>query len=327
MPREARLDAPGTLHHVMIRGIERADIFRDDKDREHFLWRAGEIVKATGTRILAWVLMDNHVHLLLFSGSSGLPKFMRRLLTGYALWFNRRYQRAGHLFQNRYKSIVCEEDQYLLELVRYIHLNPLRSQVVQNLEELDRYRWSGHGVLIGKVRQDWQERKYVLNQFGRGERQSVRAYRKFIEEGKGLGRRPELVGGGLVRSLGGWSKVLSLRNRGEETEHDSRILGSGDFVQAVMRDAEEAIARQLRNRGTKRIEEMIRRMCRESGVSEKELGSGSQRRRVSEVRTEIACYLSRETGISMAEMARRLGVGTSAIAMAMRRRNCEGRKL
>jgi predicted ArsR family transcriptional regulator len=104
-------------------------------------------------------------------------------------------------------------------------------------------------------------------------------------------------------------------------------LGSGDFVQVVMRDAEEAIARQVRNRGTKTIEETIRRMCRKSGVSEKELGSGGQRRRVSEVRTEIACYLSREMGISMAEIARRLGVGTSAIAMAIRRRDSEGDKL
>jgi REP element-mobilizing transposase RayT len=311
----------------MIRGIERADIFRDDKDREHFLSRVGEIGKDSGTRILAWVLMDNHVHLLLFSGSLGLPKFMRRLLTGYALWFNRRYQRAGHLFQNRYKSIVCEEEQYLLELVRYIHLNPLRSHVVKSIEALDRYRWSGHGVIMGKVRQDWQEKEYVLNQFGRGGKQSVRAYRKFIEEGKGLGRRPELVGGGLIRSLGGWSRVLSLRNWGEETEHDSRILGGGDFVQKVIRDAEEAIARQVRNRGKKTIEEMIRRICRESGVSEKELRSGSQRRRVSGVRAEIACYLSREMGVAMAEIARRLGVGTSAVAMAIRRRDPEGDKL
>jgi transposase-like protein len=180
---------------------------------------------------------------------------------------------------------------------------------------------------MGKVRQDWQEKEYVLNQFGRGERQSVRAYRRFIEEGKGLGRRPELVGGGLVRSLGGWSKVLSLRNRGEETEHDSRILGGGDFVRAVIREAEEAIARQVRNRGRKTIEERIRRMCREAGVSEEELRSGSQRRRVSGVRTEIAYYLSREMGISMAEIARSLGVGTSAIAMAIKRRNSEGLEL
>ena len=321
MPRQARLDAPGTLHHVMIRGIERADIFQDDKDRGQFLSRVGEIGKATGTRIVAWALMDNHVHLLLFSGSSGLPRFMRRLLTGYAMWFNRRHQRAGHLFQNRYKSIVCEEDRYLLELVRYIHLNPLRSHTVQSLEELDRYPWSGHGVLVGKIRHDWQEKEYVLNQFGRVEKQSIRAYRKFIEEGEGLGRRPELVGGGLVRSLGGWSKVLSMRGRGEEVENDSRILGSGDFVQVVIREAEETIARQVRNRGAKPIEEIIRRMCRESGVSEKEVSSGSQRRRVSAARAEIACYLSREMGISMAEMARRLGVGTSAIAMAIRRRN------
>jgi len=321
MPRQARLDAPGTLHHVMIRGIERADIFQDDKDRGQFLSRVGEIGKATGTRIVAWALMDNHVHLLLFSGSSGLPRFMRRLLTGYAMWFNRRHQRAGHLFQNRYKSIVCEEDRYLLELVRYIHLNPLRSHTVQSLEELDRYPWSGHGVLVGKIRHDWQEKEYVLNQFGRVEKQSIRAYRKFIEEGEGLGRRPELVGGGLVRSLGGWSKVLSMRGRGEGVENDSRILGSGDFVQVVIREAEETIARQVRNRGAKPIEEIIRRMCRESGVSEKEVSSGSQRRRVSAARAEIACYLSREMGISMAEMARRLGVGTSAIAMAIRRRN------
>jgi len=196
--------------------------------------------------------------------------------------------------------------------------------MVQNLEELDRYRWSGHSVLIGRLRHDWQEKEYVLNQFGKGEKRSVKAYRKFIEEGKELGKRPELVGGGLVRSLGGWSKVLSLRSRGEETEYDSRILGGGNFVQAVMREAEEAVARQVRKRGTKTIEETIRRICRESEVSEKELVSGGQRRRVTEVRTEIACYLSREMGISMAEIARRLGVGTSAIAMAIRRRNPKG---
>jgi putative transposase len=321
MPRQARLDAPGTLHHVMMRGIEGANIFSDDKDREDFISRVGEIGRSTETRILAWTLMDNHVHMLLFSGSSGLPRFMRRLLTGYAVRFNRRHQRSGHLFQNRYKSIVCEEDRYLLELVRYIHLNPIRSNVVQSLEELDEYRWSGHSAIIGKLRREWQEREYVLSQFGRRERQSIRAYRRFMEEGKGLGRRPELVGGGLIRSLGGWSKVLSLRSRGEEIEHDSRILGSGGFVQAVTREAEEAIARQVRKRGRKSIEEIIARMCKGSRVSEKEVRSGNQSRKAAKVRAEIACYLSREMGISMAEIARKLGVGASAIAMAIRRKN------
>ena len=141
MPRQARLDAPGTLHHVMIRGIEGANIFWDEKDRERFLSRVGEIGKATGTRILAWVLMDNHVHLLLFSGSSGLPRFMRRLLTGYALWFNRRHQRSGHLFQNRYKSIVCEEDveplvsgnRNMVFLLRF--LSQIRFQLLDHFSE------------------------------------------------------------------------------------------------------------------------------------------------------------------------------------------------
>jgi len=103
MPRQARLDSPGTLHHVMIRGIEGGRIFYDDEDRGNFLGRVGQVVERTGTRILAWVLMDNHVHLLLFSGPARISAFMRRLLTGYAVWFNRRHRRFGHLFQNRYK--------------------------------------------------------------------------------------------------------------------------------------------------------------------------------------------------------------------------------
>lgn len=133
MPRQARLDAPGTLHHVMIRGIERSPIFKDDQDRLDFTSRMGMLAKETGTKILAWALMRNHVHLLFFSGSAGISKFIRRLLTGYALRYNRRHRRNGHLFQNRHKSIICEEGSYLLELVRTIHLNSLRAAVAKSM--------------------------------------------------------------------------------------------------------------------------------------------------------------------------------------------------
>jgi putative transposase len=320
MPRQARLDAPGTLHHVMVRGIEGANIFHDDEDRENFLFRTGKVSGDTGTRILAWVEMDNHAHLLLFSGQPGISRFMRRLLTGYAVWFNRRHQRSGHLFQNRYKSILCEEDQYLLELVRYIHLNPVRASVVKSLKELDHYPWSGHGVLVGKIRNDWQETEYVLRQFGKEKGRAIRVYRKFIEEGIGIGQRLDLVGGGLIRSVGGWSRALSLRKRGERPEHDSRILGGGEFVERVMREADEIVARQMKHRGgSVSIDTVIRRMCKEEGVGEQELKSGGQRRRISEVRGRIASYLSREMGLCMAEIARNLGVGTSAVAMAIRK--------
>jgi hypothetical protein len=188
-----------------------------------------------------------HAHLLIFSGKTGLSAFMRKLLTGYAVRFNRRHRRVGHLFQNRYKSVVCEENPYLLELVRYIHLNPLRGSVVKDWEELLKtYRWSGHGVLAGKFRNDWQETEYVLRLFGGERKKAIRIYLRFMKEGKDMGRRPELVGGGLIQSLGGWSKVISLRHGGEKQEYDSRILGSGEFVQALLREADEGMDRQMR---------------------------------------------------------------------------------
>jgi putative transposase len=150
MPRSARLDFPDLLQHVIVRGVNRSDIFVDDDDRRRFLKRLSALLIETGTECFAWSLMTNHVHLLLRPRKTSLARLMRRLLTGYAISYNHRHQRSGHLFQNRYKSIVCDEDAYLLELLRYIHLNPLRAGLVSNMEELDRYPWAGHAVLMGK---------------------------------------------------------------------------------------------------------------------------------------------------------------------------------
>src|SRR3990172_4787201 len=193
MPRRARLDAPGTLHHVIVRGIERGRIVADHRDRGAFLTRLGAAAAATGTVLYAWTLLPNHAHLLLRSGPRGLPPFMRRFLTGYAGDFNRRHKRHGHLFQNRYKSIVVEEDAYFRELVRYLHLNPLRARLVPDLAQLDRYPWCGHAGLLGRGTPPWQDRAYVLAWFGRTERAAGRAYRAFLHEGIPQGRRPELV--------------------------------------------------------------------------------------------------------------------------------------
>src|SRR3990172_2456581 len=150
MPRGPRLDAPGTLHHVMVRGIERRAIFRDDADRADFVGRLAALAERGALQIYAWVLLPNHAHLLVRTGIRPLARTMRSLLTGYAGAFNRRHHRAGHLFQNRYKSVVVEEEAYFLELVRYLHLNPVRAGLVPNLAGLARYRWTGHAVLLGK---------------------------------------------------------------------------------------------------------------------------------------------------------------------------------
>jgi putative transposase len=143
MPRGPRIDAPGILHHVMARGIEKREIFRSDDDREELLARLGTICEEAETIVYAWCLMSNHFHLAVRTGSKPLAHAMRRLLTGYAAFFNTRYARTGHLFQNRYKSIVIDEERYFLGLVRYIHLNPVRAGVVPSVDALAGHRWSG----------------------------------------------------------------------------------------------------------------------------------------------------------------------------------------
>ena len=134
MPRKARIDAPGALHHIICRGFERRRIFLSDRDRDDFVKRLSHIVSDSGTLCYAWALIPNHFHLLLQTGNTAISTVMRRLLTGYAVSFNKRHERQGRLFQNRYKSILCQQEPYLLELVRYIHLNPLRGRRCQGPE-------------------------------------------------------------------------------------------------------------------------------------------------------------------------------------------------
>lgn len=216
MPRQSRLDTAGALHHVMGRGIEKARIFKGDSDRKDFISRLAGLCREGYVSVLAWALMPNHFHLLVRTGPQLLHKSMRKLLTGYVVNFNRRHKRYGHLFQNRYKSILCEEDPYLLELTRYIHLNPLRSGIVNSFEELNCYPWTGHSVLMGAVEADWQDTETVLSNFGRRTRESRKGYKQFMEEGVSQGRKPELVGGGLIRSFGG-TATAELRERRRKT--------------------------------------------------------------------------------------------------------------
>jgi len=320
MPRRARLDARGTLHHVIVRGIEKRRIVDDRWDRGNFVSRLGQVASDTETGIYAWTLMTNHAHILLRSGQHGLSRFMRRFLTGYAITYNLRHKRHGHLFQNRYKSIVCDEDAYFRELVRYIHLNPLRAKVVKNMSELDKYHWCGHSVLMGKLKHEWQDRDYVLSWFGQKEGEAIRAYRKYVEQGVDEGRRPELVGGGLVRSLGGWSQVLSLRRENKRVVADERILGTGDFVQKVVSEADERIKYQLGdNERRKKAQQLIEQTCKKEDINLRELRMGSRRGRIARVRVEIAYKLVERYGFPLAEVARQLGVTTSAISKAISR--------
>ena len=320
MPRQARLDAPGALHHIIIRGINKAPIFKDDQDKSRFLERLAENVSKGQCSVHAWVLMTNHVHLLFRSGKDGISSVMRRQLTWYGQYYNRRHKRSGHLFENRYKSIICEEERYLLALIRYIHVNPIRAKIIETIAELDRYPWTGHKALIGKVQQPWMDSDTILAEFGRTRKKAIQAYRQFIREGLNEGHNPELTGGGLIRSHGGWSQVMAKRRRGQKEEYDARILGSGVFVTSIFQEAEDRQLQQMKQkRSGKTIQKIINEECKSREISEQELKAGIKRRDVSNARAAIAYKCREELGMSSAEIARSLGVNTSCIVRTIAR--------
>jgi REP element-mobilizing transposase RayT len=314
MPRQPRLDTPGALHHVIGRGIAGIEIFGDVKDRTDFLERLKNLYDSKALCVYAWALMGNHFHLLVRTGKISLSANMRKLLTGYVVNYNRRHNRYGHLFQNRYKSILCEDDPYLLELTRYIHLNPLRAGMVKNVKELNKYQWCGHSVIMGNVKYEWQDRDTILAYFGKRRKGAIEKYEKFILEGVNKGSRTDLVGGGLIRSLGGWSQVLSLRRTGSKVFSDERILGSSEFVKNVIGDVEKKTEETLRlNLKISDLSSLARMICEGEGVDKKELCSGVRRRIVVKSR-RIFCQISvKKMGYSGADVARFLGITTSAV--------------
>jgi REP element-mobilizing transposase RayT len=304
----------------MIRGNNKGAIFADDYDRQDFLRRMGIVAEETSMGVYAFALMNNHVHMLLKSGPTGLPNFMRRLLTGYALYYNKRHQRVGHLFQNRYKSIICEEDVYFRKLVAYIHLNPLHGGLVSSLEELGSYPWCSHADLLGWIQHKWYDRDYVLNFFGKSKGPALRAYVALIGEEVPHDREAELDGGGLLRSQGSWSRVYARNGHCERQMNDERILGSGDFVQEMLGQAEKRIIRQLPlDERMELVREDINAACRDAGITLSNLRSGGRNGDVSRVRRQLAEKLVNERELTFAETARQLGITISAVSQIMQK--------
>jgi putative transposase len=241
---------------------------------------------------------------------------MRALLTGYAGAFNRRHHRVGHLFQNRYKSVVVEAEPYLLELVRYLHLNPLRAGEVPSLEELERFPWSGHSALLGTVPRPWQETQTILGRFGPTPRRGRATYRAFVAAGVSQGRRPDLQGGGLRRSLGGWQAIATLRRGREAYLGDERILGSSAFVAQMQREVEVA-----RSPGRPRLHmaALVARVCRLVGISPEYLEAGNRRPAAGRARAGIAYLWTEVLGHPGRPLAPVLGVRPQAVYQAAAR--------
>ena len=288
MPRQARLDAPGLLHHVMARGLDRQRIFASDHDRDDFLGRVPPALERSPNQLLAWALMPNHVHFLIRSGPKGIAPFFRRLFTGYAMGFNQRHRRVGYLFQGRYKSIVCDEEAYFLTLVRYIHLNPVVGGVVRSLAALSTYRYAGHSTLMGSRDCLWQEVDEVLGRFGKTVGVARRGYARFIEEGLPEVRQvpTDLLGGGLMEDLRDRRHAID-RNTDRDSS-DDRVLGEQDFVQRVWDEVEEqqAQARALKRRGIE-IRQVARRIAKACRLPERALFERDRRRAVSAAKAAL----------------------------------------
>jgi REP element-mobilizing transposase RayT len=295
-------------------------IYKDDKDREEFVRRLGEALKATGHKCYGWALMPNHFHLLIGTGERSLSELMMKVLTGYAAYYNRKYKRSGHLYQNRYKSILCQEESYLVELVRYIHLNPLRAKLVKDMEELEKYPWSGHSVLVGKRTVGWQSVDEILERFGDKRGIAIRRYEEYVKDGQSMGRRNDLTGGGLRRSAGGWQGVHELKRNKERWQGDERVLGDGDFVARVLSTFEEGMKRKDRlKREGWNIERLAVEVCRMMKIAKEDLMRRSRLSKISEARALFMYWGNRDLGITKKELSEYLNISGPAVTKSVQR--------
>ena len=200
------MEFPGAFYHIIVRGNQRQDIFVEDQDRAEYLRRLKHYKKERGFILYAFVLMANHVHLLIETRNNPISKIMQLINLTYTQYFNKKYGKVGHLFQGRYKSFLCDRDEYLLSLVRYIHLNPVRAKLVKGPQE---YKWSSHHSYLMEAK-DFIDTDRVLRVFSERVSQARRRYRDFIDEAIGEGRNEE-----FYRAI------------------DQQVLGSDKFLEQV----------------------------------------------------------------------------------------------
>lgn len=285
MPRHARLDMEGQTYHVMSRGIERRPIFSDDDDYQDFYERISHWVNETGAKCYAWCLMPNHFHLLIERGVRPLSEIMHRVQTGYAVHFNHKYGRCGHLFQNRYKAKTCGREEYLHALVPYIHLNPLRAKLVAGLDELAGYKWCGHKAITDGVHDKLLKRHEVLAQFGHNETDAAANYLRILAE----------------RMESGDTEIPS-----EDTGLDQEVeLAAPDAAPAPEEFRETALAKR-------NAFEILAQVEAATGIRRAYIFSRTRERTTVKARA-CYCYLAREqSGLSVTRLASDLGLTQSA---------------
>jgi len=276
MPRKPRIHVPGGFYHVILRGNDRQAVFFDDDDRRRWQDILAQAIERYEHRLHVYCWMSNHVHLAVQAGNDPLAEFMSFLASVYARATNRKTGHSGHLFERRYRAILVQFDSYLKELVRYIHCNPLRAGMVGDAAD---YPWSSHRAYMGDPCPVWLTMDTVLSLFGDREHEARQRYAVFMGQSQ-----PEVT-------------VCEFRDSGRGAE---RMLGDDAWRQAVLG---ESYCRPV----TIKLDELVRNICEQHGVSEDALASDSRARRYSYIRAEIALAATEQGVATITEVAKRFG--------------------
>ncbi|BCA80644.1 transposase [Desulfuromonas sp. AOP6] len=272
----------------MLRGNAGHDIFHDEADRSRFFFLLQEGIARFGHRIHAYCLMSNHVHLVVQVKETALSRIMHNLSFRYTQYLNKKFQQTGHIFQGRFKALLIDAEAYLLALVRYVHLNPLRAGMA---ESLDDYPWSSHHAYLSRENLPWLTVEWVLSRFSEDAGRSKDHYRDFVEGGQQDGYCREF-------------------HRGT---YEGRILGDDSFVEEVLAGCHEKLAEPPP------LESVVEAVCALYDLRPQDLSSRRRTQLVSEARA-LAAYVVRETqGLELEALGRALKHDSSTLSQAARR--------
>ncbi len=318
MARMLRPDWEGALHHIMARGIDGRAVFSGDSDKADLISRFEKLVPLNEVEIYAWAIMPNHLHLLLRTGKVPVYRFMHRLLTGYAVAFNLRNSRKGHVFQGRFKSILAQEDLYFVRLLRYIHRNPLKGGVVSDMVELENYRWCGHGSILGTHFYPWHKRSYVLSKFGEDPGEQLSNYTKVvIAETDDKMAELYLCGTFML----GRNGISPTSTSGGEWPSFCRVLGNRDFALEILGRLKRHGAEPLRERveSHRQVEKLLEWIEKTWGFTRHMIQGEARSPSLSDARAVVAWVSTRRLGLSQSDCMRILRMSRNGVREAIKR--------
>ncbi len=285
MARRPRLFAAGVLYHVIVHGNQRQKTFTAESDYHAYIERLARYRKKYDYVLHAYCLMPNHVHLLVESSEQPLAKFMQGLQQSYSQYFNRKHRKTGHVFEGRYKAILCQKDQYLLQLIRYIHLNPVRACMVRSPE---RYRYSGDHVYLQGKATEMIDPATVLSMLG-----GKQAYRRFVQDGLSEGHKEEYY-----------------------AVEDQRFLGAEGFGERLLKKEPGLSGKKLTRRS---IETVARELAKLLKIDVQALRSRDRGWAISKARTIAAYVLVRRLGYRLSDVAAYFGRDMATLATLLAR--------